>query len=170
MPAPSTVKPARRRLLMLAGVLLAALTGATTLWIVREAHGRVIVFKSPDCECCARWVTYLRGQGLDVTVRPIRDLSVVKRRLGVPASLASCHTAEFGSWVLEGHVPVEAISRLASGAEGLRGVAVPGMPAGSPGMESLAPQPYVVHGFTPAGASAPWLAIDAFGVPAPQGR
>lgn len=112
----------------------------------------VSVTKDPTCGCCEKWVAHLRESGFTVTVTegPVNPLKV---RLGVPRDLASCHTAEVGGYVVEGHVPAGAIRRLlAERPEGL-GLAVPGMPVGSPGMEveGMEPDTYDVVLFGPAG-------------------
>ncbi len=94
------------------------------------------VFKDPDCGCCGTWAARLRAAGLQVRVEETRDLATVRARLGVPDAMASCHTAEFGDYVLEGHVPPAEIRRLVAERPVCRGLAVPGMPVGSPGMET----------------------------------
>ena len=111
-----------------------------------RAEPRLIikVWKDPNCGCCTGWVEHLRRAGFTVTVTDTADMQAVKTRLGVPAELASCHTAEIEGYVIEGHVPAHAISRLlAERTKGL-GLAVPGMPIGSPGMEGGKSEPYDV--------------------------
>ncbi|MFM9938739.1 MAG: DUF411 domain-containing protein [Hyphomicrobiaceae bacterium] len=111
-----------------------------------RAEPRLIikVWKDPNCGCCTGWIEHLRRAGFTVTATETADMQAVKTRLGVPAELASCHTAEIEGYVIEGHVPFRAISRLlAEKTKGL-GLAVPGMPIGSPGMEGGAPEIYDV--------------------------
>lgn len=111
-----------------------------------RAEPRLIikVWKDPNCGCCTGWVEHLRRAGFAVTATDTVDMQAVKTHLGVPAELASCHTAEIDGYVIEGHVPAHAISRLlAEKTKGL-GLAVPGMPIGSPGMEGGKPEPYDV--------------------------
>ena len=105
----------------------------------------------PGCGCCGAWVEHLRHAGFATTVVETRDLDAVKRRLGVPAELASCHTAEVQGYVVEGHVPAAAIRRLLTERPQAAGLAVPGMPAGSPGMEGGTPETYEVVLFGPQG-------------------
>ena len=108
--------------------------------MVAERHAwaaelpEVAVTKDPNCGCCEKWVTHLREAGFAVTVTegPVNPL---KARLGVPRELASCHTAQVGGYVVEGHVPAAAIKRLLAEKPKGMGLAVPGMPVGSPGME-----------------------------------
>jgi hypothetical protein len=96
---------------------------------------RVVVYKSPSCGCCGQWVDYMRRSGYTVTVHDQDDVTPVKRAAGVPDEAASCHTAQIGGYVVEGHVPVEAIRRMLREKPNIVGLAVPGMVAGSPGME-----------------------------------
>jgi hypothetical protein len=113
----------------------------------------MVVSKDPGCGCCTGWVEHVRGAGIQVDVIDTRELDAVKRRLGVPSELAACHTAELSGYVIEGHVPAAAIKRLLMERPSAKGVAVPGMPIGSPGME-VAGQPdeiYDVILFGPAG-------------------
>ena len=95
----------------------------------------ISVSKDPNCGCCSGWVEHLRRAGFQTTVTNVSDLAAVKTRLGVPDELASCHTAEIGEYVIEGHVPASAIRRLLAERPMASGLAVPGMPVGSPGME-----------------------------------
>ncbi|MCC7273570.1 MAG: DUF411 domain-containing protein [Alphaproteobacteria bacterium] len=138
----------RRRALALSAATL--LAGFPAL-----ASGKAaLVHKDPLCGCCEGWVAHLRRAGWQVTVRERRDLDAVKARLGVPAALASCHTAEIAGYAVEGHVPAHALDRLMAERPPLAGLAVPGMPAGSPGMEGGPPEPYDVVAFGPAGTAA----------------
>jgi hypothetical protein len=113
----------------------------------------VAVTKDPNCGCCGAWVTHLKEAGFPVQVTEATDLNRVKVRLGVPQALAACHTAEVGGYVIEGHVPAAAIKRLLAEKPRARGLAVPGMPVGSPGMEveGAAPETYDVILFGPGG-------------------
>lgn len=107
----------------------------------------ITVHKDPNCGCCTGWVQHLRDSGFTVRVEETSDLDLVRKRLGVPTELAACHTAEVAGYLVEGHVPAEAIRRLLVQRPNARGIAVPGMPAGSPGMEAAHPQPYTVFLF-----------------------
>lgn len=112
----------------------------------------MVVFRDPTCGCCHKWVEHLTANGFAVTVHDAPSMKAIKARLGVPAELASCHTGEIGGYVIEGHVPAAAIQRLLAEKPQGRGLAVPGMPIGSPGMEGGAPEIYEVTLF---GAGAP---------------
>jgi hypothetical protein len=96
----------------------------------------ITVYKDPSCGCCTKWVEHLRAAGLRPTIHDRLDMDSLKDSLGVPVSLRSCHTAIAGKYVIEGHVPAADLTRLVSEApRGVLGIAVPEMPAGSPGME-----------------------------------
>lgn len=118
-----------------------------------EAFPKMTVTKDPSCGCCSGWVEHIRAAGFPVEVIESGELNRVKVRLGVPPALASCHTAEIGGYVIEGHVPAEAIKRLLNEKAVGRGIAVPGMPVGSPGMEveGTAPEAYDVVFFGASG-------------------
>jgi hypothetical protein len=118
--------------------LFAGLTASavpTTASAHSETPPRMTVYKDPNCGCCEAWVEHVRAAGFNAEVVETGTINRVKARLGVPTSLASCHTAEIGSYVLEGHVPAAEIRRLLAERPAGRGLAVPRMPVGSPGME-----------------------------------
>ena len=112
---------------------------------------RIVVSKDPSCGCCSGWVEHLRKAGFYAEVIETPEINRVKVRLGVPQDLASCHTAEIGGYVIEGHVPADAIKRLLVEKPTAKGLAVAGMPMGSPGMEmdGMAPETYDVVLFGP---------------------
>ena len=95
----------------------------------------IAVTKDPNCGCCNGWVEHLRQAGFAVEVRDVPDINRVKARLGVPRDLAACHTAEVSGYVIEGHVPAVALRRFLTEKPNAKGLAVAGMPVGSPGME-----------------------------------
>ncbi len=111
----------------------------------------ITVHKDPNCGCCTGWVRHLKDAGFVVTVEETADLRAVRKRLGVPTDLAACHTAEIGGYVIEGHVPALALRQLLEKRPAAVGLAVPGMPAGSPGMEGGTPRKYDVVLFGPSG-------------------
>ncbi|MBB4304419.1 hypothetical protein GGD81_003478 [Rhodobium orientis] len=112
-----------------AGVLF-ALPVASTAAEMPEMH----VYKSPTCGCCHLWVDIMKEAGFNVTATDTDDIMAPKEQVGVPDELTSCHTAMVDGYVIEGHVPVPAIRKLLSERPKVRGIAVPGMPYGSPGM------------------------------------
>jgi hypothetical protein len=95
----------------------------------------MIVYKSPACGCCAKWVEHVEQHGFTVKTIPTEDMLALKKRLGVPENAMSCHTTKVGNYVVEGHVPAADIKRLLAQKPKARGIAVAGMPMGSPGME-----------------------------------
>lgn len=95
----------------------------------------VVVYKSPTCGCCESWVGHMQSAGFPVEVRDMQDIGPIKTEAGVPADLGSCHTARIGDYFVEGHVPADDVKRLLAEQPDARGLAVPGMPQGSPGME-----------------------------------
>lgn len=115
----------RKHLLSLA---LLAVTG------VVQASDTIDVYRDPNCGCCKQWISHLRDNGFTVNDHVEPQMSAVKQRLGVAPRLASCHTGVIDGKFVEGHVPAEQIRALA-GRSDLKGIAVPGMPVGSPGME-----------------------------------
>jgi hypothetical protein len=113
------------------------------------------VYKSPTCGCCGNWVDHARAAGFTVRTIDTNDLASVKRDMGVPSDLESCHTVVVGNYLVEGHVPAKEVKRMLSTKPAIRGIAVPGMPIGSPGMEQGSPkdyQRYNVVAFTAKGA------------------
>lgn len=126
-----------------------------------ETETAVTVFKSPSCGCCSKWVEYMRSHGFTVSIRDMENLEPIKKMAGVPDGLESCHTAAMGGYVVEGHVPVEAIRRLLRERPKTHGIAVPGMPAGSPGMESPEPERYSVYSFDKNGKTDEFMVVPA---------
>jgi hypothetical protein len=135
--------------------VLATLAIAAGLWLRGTAEAaEITVYKSPTCNCCSKWVTHLERHGFKVITRDIDDVSPLKARLGVSPELASCHTALVDGYVIEGHVPADLIGRLLNERPSLKGLAVPRMPVGSPGMEGPNPEQYEVLGFDADGNSS----------------
>jgi len=100
------------------------------------AHAATMtVYKSPACGCCAKWVEHVEKHGFTVKTVPTNDMAAIKKKAGVPDTLMSCHTTMVGGYVVEGHVPAADIKRLLAQKPRARGIAVAGMPMGSPGME-----------------------------------
>jgi len=110
------------------------------------------VYKSPTCGCCGEWVKQLRANGFTVAVHETDNVAPIKARAGIPPALESCHTALVGGYAIEGHVPAEDIRRLLREKPAARGLAGPGMPAGSPGMGGP-PERYDVILFEDGGQS-----------------
>lgn len=131
-------------------LLRATLLGLLPGPALAQRATRVTVWRDPTCGCCSGWVAHLRAEGFAVDDQVVRSVAPVRRRLGTPADLLSCHAGEVEGFALEGHVPAAAIRRLlAERPADIRGLAVPEMPVGSPGMEvpGAVPDTYEVIAF-----------------------
>jgi hypothetical protein len=125
----------KTRALIIAFALFAAIPLA-------HAAERVEVYKSPYCGCCEKWVEHMRKAGFDVVTKDVNDVPAARKLTGMPERFGSCHTAKVGGYVVEGHVPAADVQRLLKEKPKAVGLAAPGMPQGSPGMETNHPQPY----------------------------
>lgn len=112
-----------------------AAAGAERSTAASPTLARMVVHKSATCGCCGLWVDHMREAGFEVEVRESDNINPLKAAVGVPLAKGSCHTAEIGGYFVEGHVPAEDIQRLLTQKPDARGLVLPGMPAGSPGME-----------------------------------
>lgn len=145
--------------LALAAVLSASAIASTAL--AEGQAGQVEVYKSPWCGCCAAWVDHLEQNGYTAIVHNVEDLSAIKQMAGVPHDQRSCHTAMIDGYVIEGHVPASAIDRLLDERPEIDGLAVPGMPQGSPGMEGPNPIPFTVYSIGSDAGSEAFMEFDA---------
>ncbi|GAB2502266.1 DUF411 domain-containing protein [Arenimonas alkanexedens] len=118
----------------------------------------VTVHKSAYCGCCVKWVEHMQAAGFTVEVVETENMTPVKQRVGIPPGKASCHTAEVDGYFVEGHVPADDVKRLLAEKPEARGIVVPGMPIGSPGMESPdgRVQAYEVQLIDTQGVSSVW--------------
>jgi hypothetical protein len=136
-------------------VLSLASAGSSTAANTRLAStGKPVaikVYKTPSCGCCKAWVQHLRDNGFAVETVDMPDLSMVKQKYGVKPALQACHTAVVNGYVVEGHVPADLIMKLVKEHPAVAGLAVPGMPTGSPGMDGASRVPYDVLTFDRAG-------------------
>ena len=130
-----------RRRTVLAGVLATALPGV----VVAQGASPAILYKNPQCQCCDAYAKVLQRSGIPVTVRPTSTLAAVKREHGVPEALQGCHTLLIEGYVVEGHVPVAQVKRLLAERPAIKGISLPGMPAGSPGMDGEKTEPFTVY-------------------------
>lgn len=121
--------------------MLAVLLNSILLAHVNAAEA-INVYKSPSCGCCGKWVEHLQRAGFTVRTHEVDDVSAMRAKLGMPAQYGACHTAKVGAYLVEGHVPAEDVKRLLAEKPKAIGLAVPGMPAGSPGMEGPPPVAY----------------------------
>ena len=121
---------------------------------VQGTGTRMVVYKTPTCGCCRAWVDSMRAAGFALEVQDMPDVAPVKREHGVPGHLGSCHTAVVDGYVVEGHAPADVIRRMLRERPQVAGIAVPGMPMGSPGMEGSYKDPYQVIAFGKDGGTS----------------
>lgn len=105
----------------------------------------VTLYKTPNCGCCEGYATYLRENGFKVTVKPTHNMPMMKKLAGVPENLEGCHTSMIEGYVVEGHVPVGPIKKMLNDRPSIKGISVPGMPQGSPGMTGIKIAPFTVY-------------------------
>ena len=122
------------KLLVIAGLALAGTLAAAARPTAQGVS--MTVYKTPTCGCCAKWVENMKAAGFKVQVQDMDDLTEIKQASGVPVRIRTCHTAVVGNYVVEGHVPADLVKKMLSEKPKMTGIAVPGMPVGSPGMES----------------------------------
>jgi hypothetical protein len=131
----------------LGGAAATVASGMLTIPAFAAAPIAITVYKTPTCGCCKKWVEHLESHGFKVTSNDMDDLSEVKATFGIPAELEGCHTATVGKYVVEGHVPADLIQKMLKEKPAIAGLAVPGMPMGSPGMEGGRKDAYDVIAF-----------------------
>jgi hypothetical protein len=139
----------------------AALVGPFVWRDARAAATRpsVALFKNPGCGCCEDYAAYLRQHGFTVTVKETEKLSAMSTKASIPAELEGCHLAYLGGYVVSGHVPVEAIDKLLAEHPQLKGLALPGMPLGSPGMSGTKQEPFTVYAIGSDGKAELYITI-----------
>ncbi|HSM61331.1 MAG TPA: DUF411 domain-containing protein [Longimicrobiales bacterium] len=120
----------------------------------------IVVYKTASCGCCNGWVEHLRAAGFEVDARDVTDLMSIKRDAGVPVDMSSCHTALVDGYVVEGHVPADVVMRLLDERPEVAGIAAPGMPVGSPGMEGPGARPYSVQSVDRQGGREVFAEVD----------
>jgi hypothetical protein len=111
----------------------------------KDALPLIEVYHSPTCGCCINYERYLEASGFKVKSVELDNVEQIKKQLNVPQSMWSCHTAKVGSYFVEGHVPVEAINKLLQENPSINGIALPGMPFGSPGMSGVKSGEFVIY-------------------------
>lgn len=153
------------RIIAIAGIVLVA---ATTFFVLtaRDQAGKntprltARVYYAPTCGCCGEYIRYLRRAGFDVQPIPNQtEVWMIKDQYSIPAEMRSCHTTVIGDYVIEGHMPVEAIAKLLNERPSLRGIAMPGMPSGSPGMPGPKTAPFTIYGLMPNGQTNLYLSL-----------
>ncbi|MHB1069061.1 MAG: DUF411 domain-containing protein [Gemmatimonadaceae bacterium] len=122
-------------------------------WDADPSATRIVVYASPTCDCCRAWMRHLKSSGFAVTKKLMNDVTPKKQQLGVPEDLWSCHTALVDGYAIEGHVPADLIQQMLRERRAIAGLAAPGMPNGSPGMEGPTRDRYEVIAFSRNGAT-----------------
>ncbi len=125
--------------------LVLALAAVFAIAAARAEMPDALMYKNPQCGCCEEYAKYLRRNGFKVTVKETHNMSLISRQNGVPEKLAGCHTMLIGGYVVEGHVPVGAINRLLKERPSIKGISLPGMPDGSPGMTGVKTEPFTIY-------------------------
>lgn len=113
-----------------------------------EVVAAATLYKSPSCGCCGQYAAYLRQEQYDIVVEKVDDMSTIKERYGVPYELESCHTMEVDGYVVEGHIPEEAVQKLLAERPDIKGIGMAGMPSGSPGMPGPKTSDFVIYEIT----------------------
>lgn len=142
-------------LILFAGFLFFNFNGMDSV----QADAHVTLYKSPTCGCCQNYVAYLRNAGYEVEVKNMEDLTPIKEQYGIPPEHQSCHTTIVDGYFVEGHIPVEAIEKLRSEKPDLQGIALPGMPSGSPGMPGMKNSPFSIHQKDASGNFSPYISL-----------
>lgn len=125
--------------------LMLTLAAAFAIAAARAELPDALMYKNPQCGCCEEYAKYLRRNGFKVTVKETHNMSLISRQNGVPEKLAGCHTMLIGGYVVEGHVPVGAINKLLKERPSIKGISLPGMPDGSPGMTGVKTEPFTIY-------------------------
>jgi hypothetical protein len=125
--------------------LMLTLAAAFAIAAARAEMPDALMYKNPQCGCCEEYAKYLRRNGFKVTVKETHNMSLISRQNGVPEKLAGCHTMLIGGYVVEGHVPVGAINKLLKERPSIKGISLPGMPDGSPGMTGVKTEPFTIY-------------------------
>ena len=146
----------RRKLL----VLMLALAGANGAAHAAERPPATL-YKNPQCGCCEEYANYLRRHGFTVKVVATHDLSLIKKQVGgVPEKLEGCHTTLIDKYVVEGHVPVQTLNKLLAERPAIKGISLPGMPVGSPGMSGRKPGPFTIYEIGSSSGNPPVYATE----------
>lgn len=133
---------------------MAIQTGSGNGSILSENNNIAItLYKSPTCGCCGAYASYMKKEGYDVQTENIQDMRTIKQELSVPYELESCHTMEIGEYVVEGHIPEEAIQKLLTERPNIKGIGMAGMPSGSPGMPGPKTKDFIIYEITHEGAT-----------------
>jgi hypothetical protein len=141
-----------------------AILGAAMMLAAALGHAAdlksVQVYKSPSCGCCEKYIEYLKQNGVEVLVIPVPDMAAIKAKYNVPPALQSCHTSLVNNYVVEGHVPIGSLKKLLAEGRNIKGIALPGMPPGSPGMGPMKAGTLTVYEIPKAGEKPRVFSIE----------
>ena len=141
-------------------VIATAMLALTAVFAAAGDRIAATMFKNPGCTCCDRYAGYLRANGIDVAVLENPNMTLIKQKHGVREDLEGCHTMVVGGYVVEGHVPVGPIKRLLTEKPAIKGISLPGMPEGSPGMSGDKEVPFTIYSITGENGDAPVYAKE----------
>ena len=132
---------------ILIGIAAAAAVGLAAFYVFRPAANanEVTLYKNPQCGCCEEYAAYLRQNGFTVTVKPTHDLAMMSRQAGIPDDFQGCHLSFIDDYVVSGHVPIDTVNKLLTERPDIKGVTLPGMPTGSPGMNGPKTGPFRMY-------------------------
>ena len=139
--------------------LLLAVPAVMLAKTVRAAAVPVVLYKNPECGCCEGYADYLRAHGFKVAVKASNDLAEISRKAGIPPDLQGCHTAFIENYVVDGHVPVEVINKLLANRPAIKGITLPGMPQGSPGMSGEKTGPFTIYAVGQDGKASTYMTV-----------
>jgi hypothetical protein len=141
-------------------IALSAVAGWSPLLAAESKRGMpVMLYKTPGCECCSGYADYLRSHGFTVTVKETEKLAAISGNAGIPPELQGCHTSFLGGYVVDGHVPIEAVQKLLAERPAIKGLALAGMPTGSPGMPGPKQEPFIIHAIDKEGKSSLYMKV-----------
>ncbi|MCH7730210.1 hypothetical protein IID21_01615 [Patescibacteria group bacterium] len=149
------MKSLKRLSILITGLVFVGGFFIVNLFVNRDTHdqtvykkglGQVTVYKSPSCGCCVGYTRFLKQDGYVVSIEETTDMNSVKQAHNIPSSMQSCHTAIIGDYFVEGHIPLEVVDKLLAEKPNLDGIALPGMPAGSPGMPGIKSEEFIIYG------------------------
>ena len=146
---------------LLSVLLLIPTLALSTPAVAGESSRQATLYKNPQCGCCEGYADYLRENGFEVTVKPTHDLPLLHRQHGVPEPLVGCHTTLVDGYVVEGHVPIGPLLRMLTERPAIKGISLPGMPAGSPGMFGERTKPFTIYEISEGGAQVYAVVIHA---------
>jgi hypothetical protein len=130
---------------LLTFVAIAVSLALATPLAAEDATPKITIYKNPECGCCQAYADYLAKNGFKVTVKPTHDLVAMSRKAGIPDNFQGCHLGYVDGYVVSGHVPVKTVKRLLSERPRIKGVTLPGMPMGSPGMNGQKTMPFTIY-------------------------